>query len=107
MHFMMANMTSVGRRPRYDVPSFQRIFFVVNSSRSSFNRSFRRLFDVDVWFTPSLVTDDSTALFVVFNGRVRFDCRVADPDPHAYPSSVSSFPESSASPFYEKQTFPI
>jgi hypothetical protein len=30
-----------------------------------------------------------------------------DPDAQAYPSSVSSFPESSASPFYQSETYEI
>jgi hypothetical protein len=72
------------------------IFVVVNSSRSSFNKSFRRLFDVED--TTEFVVDctDESILVVI---RDFFVCLV-EPEAHAYPSSVSSFPESSASPFY-------
>ena len=72
------------------------IFVAVNSSKSSFNKSFRLLFAAEEITELAVVCIDESKLVVVNDF---FGCLFV-PEAQAYPSSVSSFPESSASPFY-------
>lgn len=103
----MVNITSGGNWLKYEVWSCQLTVGPVNSRRSSLSRSFLRLLVADDWRAlPAAVSRMAASILAFALAAVVIGLfgGLFEPEAHAYPSSVSSFPESSASPFYRRKT---